>query len=148
MGTWMRGGEAKRRDGGRAAPRYRLRAEAGMSLSGLIVALAVCGALALVAVRVTPAYLEYRAVKSAVVKAKAAGGTVGDMRQAFDRNAGVNDVTSIAGRDLVFSRGGDGATEIGFAYERRVPLAGNVSLLFDFAGSTDGSTAKTATADQ
>ena len=119
---------------------YRIGAEDGVSLSGLIVALVVIGALALVAIRVAPALFEYRAVKDSVAKAKAAGGTVRDMQVAFDKNAGVNDVESISGRDLVITRDGEGGgAEISFSYERRVPLAGNVSLLIDFSGTTDPS---------
>ena len=124
----------------KGSKRYRIGAESGVSLSGLIVVLIVLGALALVVIKVTPAFLEYRAVKNAIVKAKAdaGSGTVREIQQAFDKNAGVNDVTSISGRDLVITRDG-GDTQISFAYEKRIPLAGNVSLLFDFAGTTDPS---------
>jgi hypothetical protein len=125
---------------------YRIGAERGVSLSGLIVVLVVIGALALVAIRVTPALLEYRAVKDSVARAKAAGGGVRDMQAAFDKNAGINDVDAIAGRDLVITRNGEGA-EISFAYEKRVPLAGNVSLLLDFSGTTDPSGVVAAKAD-
>jgi hypothetical protein len=128
--------------------RYRIGAESGVSLSGLIVVLIVLGALALVAIKVTPAFIEYRAVKNAIVKAKAdaGSGSVREIQQAFDRNAGVNDVSSISGRDLVITRDG-GSTEISFAYEKRVPLAGNVSLLLDFDGTTDPSGVVAAKAD-
>jgi len=121
--------------------RYRIGAESGVSLSGLIVVLVVLGALALVAIRVTPALFEYRAVKDSLAKAKAeaaTGGSVRAIRDAFDKNAGINDVTAISGRDLVITRDGE-STDISFSYEKRVPLAGNVSLLFDFAGTTDPS---------
>ena len=124
----------------KGSKRYRIGAESGVSLSGLIVVLIVLGALALVVIKVTPAFFEYRAVKNSIVKAKAEAGSgnVREIRQAFDRNAGINDVTAIAGRDLVITRDG-GDTQISFAYEKRIPLAGNVSLLFDFAGTTDPS---------
>ena len=124
----------------KGSKRYRIGAESGVSLSGLIVVLIVLGALALVVIKVTPAFFEYRAVKDSIVKAKAEAGSgnVREIRQAFDRNAGINDVTAIAGRDLVITRDG-GDTQISFAYEKRIPLAGNVSLLFDFAGTTDPS---------
>jgi hypothetical protein len=127
---------------------YRIGAESGVSLSGLIVVLIVLGALALVAIKVTPAFLEYKAVKSSIVKAKqdAGSGTVREIQQAFDKNAGVNDVNAIAGRDLVITRDG-GSTEISFAYEKRIPLGGNVSLLLDFAGTTDPSGVVAAKAD-
>ena len=124
----------------KGSKRYRIGAESGVSLSGLIVVLIVLGALALVVIKVTPAFFEYRAVKNSIVKAKAEAGSgnVREIQRAFDRNAGINDVTAIAGRDLVITRDG-GETQISFAYEKRVPLAGNVSLLFDFAGTTDPS---------
>ena len=117
---------------------YRIGAERGVSLSGLIVVLVVLGALALVVMKVVPAYIEYHAVKNAIVKAKAEGGTVREIQQAFDKNAGVNDIQAISGRDLVISRDG-GDTQVSFGYEKRIPLAGNVSLLIDFAGTTDPS---------
>ena len=128
--------------------KYRIGAESGVSLSGLIVVLIVLGALALVVIKVTPAFIEYRSVKDAIVKAKAdaGSGSVREIQQAFDKNAGVNDVSSISGRDLVITRDG-GSTEVSFAYEKRIPLAGNVSLLLDFTGTTDPSGVVAAKAD-
>jgi len=129
--------------------RYRIGAESGVSLSGLIVVLVVLGALALVAVKVTPSFLEYRAVKGAIVKAKAdaGSGTVREIQQAFDKNAGVNDVSSISGRDLVITRD-SGTTEISFAYEKKVPLTDSISLTFNFDGTTDPSGNNAAKADK
>ena len=128
--------------------KYRIGAESGVSLSGLIVVLIVLGALALVVIKVTPAFIEYRSVKDAIVKAKAdaGSGSVREIQQAFDKNAGVNDVSSISGRDLMITRDG-GSTEVSFAYEKRIPLAGNVSLLLDFTGTTDPSGVVAAKAD-
>ena len=130
-----------------ASQQFRIGAEAGVSLSGLIVVLVVLGALAMVVMKVVPAYIEYRSVKNAVVKAKADGGTAREIQQSFDKNAGVNDIEAISGRDLVISRD-SGETQVSFEYEKRIPLAGNVSLLIDFAGTTDpsGAVAKADTA--
>jgi hypothetical protein len=129
--------------------RYRIGAESGVSLSGLIVVLVVLGALALVVIKAAPAFIEYRAVKNAIVKAKAdaGSGTVREIQQAFDKNAGVNDVSSISGRDLVITRDG-GSTEISFAYERQVPLTNSISLTFKFDGTTDPSGSNAAKADK
>ena len=129
--------------------RYRIGAESGVSLSGLIVVLIVLGALALVAIKVVPAFFEYRAVKDSIVKAKAeaGSGTVREIQQSFDKNAGVNDVSAISGRDLVITRDG-GSTEISFAYEKKVPLTGSVSLTFNFDGTTDPSGNNAAKADK
>jgi type II secretory pathway pseudopilin PulG len=112
--------------------------EAGVSLSGLIVVLVVLGAVALVAMKVFPAWAEYRSIKNAIVQAKAAGNGNREMQQAFERNAEINNITAISSRDLVITRD-NGQAEVSFAYEKRIPLAGNVSLLIDFAGTTDPS---------
>jgi hypothetical protein len=122
----------------RQAKHYRINAERGVSLSGLIVVLVVLGAVALVAIKTAPAVIEYRAVKQSVARAKASGGSNREIQQAFDKNADVNSIDAIQGRDLVISRDG-GTPEVSFRYEKRVPLAGNVSLLFDFSGTTDPS---------
>jgi len=120
-----------------------INAQRGVSLSGLIFVLAIVGVLAVFALKVVPTYAEYSAIKGAIVKAKATGGTVREMQQSFDKNAEINNVSAISGRDLVISRDG-GEPEISFAYEKRIPLAGNVSLLIDYSGTTDKSGAVAA----
>jgi hypothetical protein len=94
--------------------------------------------VALVAMKVFPAWAEYRSIKNAIVAAKAAGTGTREIQQAFERNAEINNITSINSKDLVISRD-NGQADVSFAYEKRIPLAGNVSLLIDFAGTTDPS---------
>ena len=122
---------------------YFVGAEKGMSLTGLIAVLAVLCVMALFAIKLIPAYLEYNTIKDAVAKAKEAGGTPREMIAAYDRNAGINSIDVVRGRDLVISRE-SGEPEISFAYEKRVPLMGNVSFVIDFAGSTDPNAAAPA----
>lgn len=110
----------------------------GVSLSGLIFIVAILGVIAVFGMRTVPSYLEYKAIKNSIVAAKASGGSVQEMRTSFDKNADVAYITSLAGRDLVFSRD-SGQLEISFAYEKRLPLAGNVSLVIDYSGTTDPS---------
>jgi Tfp pilus assembly protein PilE len=123
----------------------------GFSLSGLIFVMAVLGVLAVFAMKVLPTYSEYRSVQGAIVKAKSEGGSVAEMQRTFDKNADINSITAITGHDLVITKD-NGETELSFAYEKRIPLAGNVSLVIDYAGTTDKSgvvAAKTAaSADQ
>ena len=115
-----------------------LNKQAGVSLSGLIGALAVIAVAGIFAMRMVPAYIEYNAIKSAIARVKETGGTIREMQQAFNRHTGINDVEAVRGQDLVFTRDGD-EVQISFAYEKRLPLMGNVSLLIDFAGTTDPS---------
>ena len=113
-----------------------LHKQRGVSLSGLIAVLAVFAVVALVALKVVPSVLEFNAAKGAIATAKAQQGSVQDMRMAFDKAAQINDIDSITGKDLVIVRNGE-QTEVAFAYEKRIQLFGNVSLLIDYAATTD-----------
>lgn len=112
-----------------------LRKQQGVSLSGLIFVMALLGVVAVFAMKVFPTFLEYRAIKDGIAVAKARGGSVAEMQETFNKNADINRVDSISGKDLVISKD-SGETELSFAYEKRIPLAGNVSLVIDYAGTT------------
>ena len=114
------------------------RFQRGISLTGLILVLAVLGVIAVFALKLLPTYFEYSAIKDAIVRAKETGGTPREMQVAFDKNAGMNNVTAVKGSDLTITRD-DGEVQLSFAYEKRVPLVGNVSLVIDYAGTTDPS---------
>jgi Tfp pilus assembly protein PilE len=107
----------------------------GISLTGLIFVLAVMGVIAVFAMKVFPTYLEYKSSKDAIVAAKASNGSDMEMRQSFDKNADINRIEAITGKDLVISKE-SGEKELSFAYQRKIPLFGNVSLLIDYAAST------------
>jgi len=124
---------------------FSINAERGVSLSGLIGALVVIGVVAVFAMKVVPSYVEHSSIKTAIAKAKAEGGSVGEMQRIFDKAAEINNISSVSGRDLVIGKE-NGQTEISYAYEKRVPLVGNVSLVIDFAGSTAPGGVSTATA--
>ena len=120
--------------------------QAGMSLTGLILVLMVLGFFALLAVKVVPSYLEYRAVQDGMVRAKAVGGSAAEMRQTFDKFADINNIEAIRGRDLVISR--DSASpEISFSYEKKIPLTERATLVIDYDGTTDPSGVVAAKAD-
>lgn len=120
----------------RATSRLPLRFERGISLTGLIVVLAILGFAAILAARVLPSYAEYSAIKAGIEKAKKDGeGNVMAIRNSFNKAREINDITAINASDLVITRD-SGATEISFNYEKRIPLFGNASLLLEFSGST------------
>jgi len=117
-----------------------MNSQRGMSMFGILL---ICIGMILVAIgglKITPAYLEYFNVKKAVsgiVQSGEAKGTVSDIRRAFDKRAQVDDITVIGSGDLEITKEG-GEVVIAFAYPKKVGLFGNVSLLFDFAGSSSG----------
>ena len=112
----------------------------GISLLGLISSLFMLGLLVLLGFKILPTYIEYRAISTAIVAAKAAGVTAPQIRSAFDNNASASYIESISGKDLVIDSSG-GQIEVSFAYEKKIPLVGPASLVFDYAGST-GAAAK------
>jgi len=110
-----------------------------MSGIGILLVLILVVFAALIGMRVTPAYLEYFAIKKAVNAIAASGETRGakaaDIRVAFERHQAIDDFTAIGPQDLEITKDGSDVV-ISFAYEKRVPLFYNVSLLIDFAGSS------------
>ncbi len=108
----------------------------GLSLSGLLVWLILLIIVALGALKVGPAYLEFYAAKKAIneVAQTEQSGTVADMRKAFDLKAAI-DKMAIAGSDLDIARQG-GQTVISFAYRKDIPLVANIGLYINFQAST------------
>jgi hypothetical protein len=113
--------------------------QSGMSGIGILIILILVVFAALIGMRVTPAYIEYFAIKKAVTamaqSGELSGATVADVRRAFDKRAAIDDISSINSADLEIAKEG-GDVILSFAYEKRVPLFYNVSLLIDFAGSS------------
>lgn len=113
---------------------YR-KTNSGMSLIGLILMLGLLAMMAILAARVTPTVIEYFAVKKAIVSAKQAGSTISEMQAAFNKQADVDYVDAIAGRDLVFEKSETGY-EISFSYSKKIHLFGPAYLLLEYEGST------------
>ncbi len=113
-----------------------LRKQAGVSLFGALFVMIMLGLIGLVGAKTVPTVLEYRSISDLVKKDAASAKTVDDARTTFDRTAYVSDISSLAGKDLTVERSGDGV-KISFAYEKKIPLAGPVSLEIDYAGSSD-----------
>lgn len=107
----------------------------GVSLTGLIFILAIVGLIAVVALKVSPTVSEYMSIKKSIVSAKTAGTTPAEVRSSFDKQADINYITSITSKDLEIEKNGDGLN-VSFAYQKKIPLVGPVSLLIDYEGST------------
>jgi hypothetical protein len=110
----------------------------GLSMGVLIGGCVVFALVALIGMKVAPAYIEYGQIRKAVTAigvASGTGATVNDLRKAFDKRALVDDITTITGNDLDISKDG-GDIIVSFAYPRRIPLFSNISLLIEFSGSS------------
>jgi hypothetical protein len=100
---------------------------------------AVLALLSLLAMKSLPPWIEYgnlmKAVKGTATDGSLKDASVAKVREAFTRRADMDDVKSITAQDLDITKEG-GELVITFKYEKKVPLFSNVSLLFDFEGSS------------
>ena len=111
----------------------------GVALSGLIIWGTVIAMVAILAIRVLPEFMDYYKIRQAIkaVAADANGKTVPELRQAFAKYAEVEHIKTLAPTDLdIFKE--ENQVVIAFAYEKRIPLVANISLLIDFHGSSSG----------
>ncbi len=110
----------------------------GVSLSGLLVGAIVLAMVALLGMKVVPEIIEYQQILKAVKAVSAdpeAKTTVRAARDAFIRRAMIDNIRAITPEELEVTKDG-GEVIISFAYERRVPLFMNASLLLYFEGSS------------
>ena len=102
----------------------------------LIVLLVV---VAMIAVKVIPIWVEYFSLRKVIADMVASGDlnaqTPLAVRQAFDRRADTGYVQSVAAKDLEIRRE-ENQFVVYYQYQAVVPLVGNASLVFDFAGSS------------
>lgn len=111
----------------------------GLGFAGVIILLIAIVFIAIIGMKLVPAYIEYFTIKKAITgmtqSGELRGGSVADVRKAFDRRAAVDDITALRPEDLEISKEGNEIV-VSFAYEKRVPLFYNISVLIDFAGSS------------
>jgi len=113
-----------------------VRQQQGLSVVGLLFVLVVLGFVGVVALRVVPTFVEYRAVQSAIKKAHASANTIPEIQKAFDRSAAIDDINVLTGKDLDITKVNDDLV-ISYAYTKKIPLFGPVSLVIDYAGNSN-----------
>lgn len=116
----------------------RRRHQAGISLLGLILLGTVLTFGAMLTMRLYPTVSEYMMIKRAVAKARSDGTNPQAIRAAFDRTAAIDDISAISGKDLEIVPLPSGGYSVSFAYDKRIPLFGPVSLLLDYRGDAAG----------
>jgi hypothetical protein len=108
------------------------RQQRGLTFFGLIIVGIVLAYTGVVLAQVAPTYIEYIAVQKAVDKA-AAGSTVAEVRSIFDKAAQIDDIRTIAGKDLVVGKEGDRVV-VSYAYVREIHLVGPAHLVMKYEG--------------
>lgn len=120
-----------------------IRKQRGLGFAGVLSLLVLIIVVAIAGMKIVPAYIEYFTIKKAIAGMTQSGelrnASVAQVRQAFDRRTQIDDISSIGPSDLEITKDGTEVV-VSFAYEKRIHLFNNISLLIDFSGSSGGST--------
>jgi Tfp pilus assembly protein PilV len=111
----------------------------GVTLSGLLVWLFLLVVVALLGMKLIPAYMEFATAKNAIeaIARERNAATPAEVRRAFDSRAAIDDITAVRAADLGITKQGNDMV-ISFSYRKEVPLFANVGLYMDFSATSGG----------
>lgn len=112
----------------------------GVSMLGFMLIAVVVIMIAMLAMKLVPAYIEFFSVKKILNSMgqdpEVKGMSNVDVRNSFSKRASTGYVTVVKPEDLSIDRSG-GNTVISTEYEYRTPLIANISLVVDFKASSN-----------
>jgi hypothetical protein len=116
-----------------------MRNQRGIALTSVLLWGVAIVLLAVFFMKVLPTGIEYFKIMKdtkAVVTQVGPNATVAEIKETYRRFAEIDQLT-LKAEELDISKD-NGQIVIAFAYERRIPLVANVSLLIEYQGSTAG----------
>jgi hypothetical protein len=112
----------------------------GLTMFGFLFVAIVLVFVAMLAMKLVPAYIEFFSVKKVLAtmgqESELRSKSNAELREDFSRRAGVAYVTAVKPEDLSITRE-SGVPVIAVDYTFRTKLVGNVSLVVDFSASSD-----------
>ncbi len=116
------------------------RQQQGATVVGMIMIAAAIVFVAIMGLKLIPAYIEYATIQNHLRDLARAPDTrnasPSEIMAAFNRRAQIDDITSVNGRDLdIIREGGD--VILSAAYETRIKMVGNISACIEFEPSSD-----------
>ncbi|MDP2071041.1 DUF4845 domain-containing protein [Methylotenera sp.] len=115
--------------------------QAGATLLGMLFVGGLIVFVALIAMKIFPAYQEYFSVKTvmrAMNKEPLSTMSKREIQDSFNRRADTGYITVIKGADLSIDKNSSGETVVSAQYQVVKPLFGNISVLMDFNATSDG----------
>lgn len=117
------------------------RRQRGVTLVGMVLWGIVVVFIALVAMRLIPAYSEFFEIKKILndigKEANTNGMSNAEIRERFSKRALIDNISTVSAADLKIDRD-NGRTVVAVEYSFEAPLAGNLSLLADFSARSAG----------
>jgi hypothetical protein len=112
-----------------------LKSQQGMTAIGWMIVLGLIAFFVLLALRLTPGYLEFSTISTSLESLKNEPGittkTAPEIRSMLGKRFDINDVHSIDSKDVKIENR-DGKLRVWVDYEVRVPVAGNVDAISKF----------------
>lgn len=110
--------------------------QSGVTFGGFIMVLALLGGLAIFGMKLVPAYMEdgkiQKAFDAITHDPAMQTATVAEIKDSFYKRAVTMDnVTMVSENDIVIGKDG-GRLTLSASYSKKIPVAGNVSLLLEF----------------
>ena len=115
--------------------------QVGATLLGMLFLGGILFFVALIAMKIFPAYQEYFSVKTAIQamnRESLNGMSKKDIQADFNRRADVGYISVIRGSDITIEKDSTGETKVSAQYQVTTPLFGNISALMDFSVTADG----------
>ena len=113
--------------------------QSGMTFIGLVLVIAAGICVAVVGMKVAPAYMEFFSVKKAIqhIASDGAFATMSkkDIETAFNKNADTGYITVIKGSDLIIEKS-DTGNVVKAQYQVVLPIVANASIQLDFSASS------------
>ena len=112
----------------------------GVTFVGMIIIAAIVIFVAVIGIRMIPAYIEYATIvnhlREIARSPDARGASVRDIQTMFSKRAQIDDIKSVDARDIDVEKEGESVV-LRATYSTKIPLMGNVSACIDFSASSD-----------
>ena len=115
--------------------------QGGATLIGMAIVSAALIFIAIIAMKMVSAYIEYFSVRTvihALNKEPLSTMSKKEIMDSFNKRARTSYVDVVKGQDLTIEKNSAGDTVVSVQYQVLKPLVANVSVLLDFAASSDG----------
>ena len=118
-----------------------MKKQRGMTFIGVVLLVAVIVFVATIAIKLTPAYLEFFAVKKVVQKIQndPSFSSMGqkEIMDSFYKSASIDNIGSVQEENITIEKMEGGKPVLTIEYQKVIPIMANVSALLDFSASTD-----------
>lgn len=114
--------------------------QGGATLIGMLFIGAMLVFVALIVMKMVPAYAEFMSVKKvlhAMQEESLSSMSNKEIKESFDKRANIDYIETVKGSDLTIEKDAEGGTVVSVDYQVVKPIIGNVSVLLDFSASSE-----------